>query len=126
MFAFNARLLNVDGTAENQYLNGNAEGQYEQHDLTSGGIMHMEIFYMEFQGNDVWLIGEITKSINTNATIGHERAVRLQDNGEGKNAPLDERSKLYKRANEGDDWDLPLSVEQFDLIPLEVGNIQIR
>ena len=83
----------------------------------------MELFYMEIDGNEVWLIGEITKSINTNANIGDERAVRLQDNGEGSNALLDFRSKLYK------DFDFPsppLNGQVFDLIPLEGGNIQIR
>jgi hypothetical protein len=107
MFAFNARQLNEDG---------NAQGQFEQHNLSNGGIVHLKIFHMEFDGNEVYLFGEITKSINTNAKVGDERAVRLQDNGEGIDAELDMRSKLYK----------PAYPPSFDLLPLEGGNIKIR
>jgi hypothetical protein len=107
MFAFNARQLNEDG---------NAAGQFEQHNLSNGGIVHLKIFHMKFYDNEVYLFGEITKSINTNAKVGDERAVRLQDNGEGIDAELDMRSKLYK----------PAYPQSFDLLPLEGGNIKIR
>jgi hypothetical protein len=107
MFAFNARQLSEDGSAQ---------GQFEQHNLSNGGIVHLKIFHMEFDGNEVYLFGEITKSINTNAEVGDERAVRLQDNGEGIDAELDMRSKLYK----------PAYPPSFDLLPLEGGNIRIR
>lgn len=107
MFSFNARQFDAEGTAQ---------GQFEQHNLSNGGIVHMEIFHMEFEGNQVYLFGEITKSINTKAEIGDERAVRLQDNGEGRDAALDMRSKLFK----------PPYNQPFDLMPLEGGNIKIR
>jgi len=107
MFAFTAHLLNDDGYAM---------GQFEQHNLSNGGIVHLEIVHMVVDGNEVLLFGEVTKSINTKAKIGDERAVRLQDNGQGKNAPLDMRSKLYK----------PTYPTSFDLLPLDGGNIKIR
>jgi hypothetical protein len=108
MFAFNARQLSEDGSAQ---------GQFEQHNLSNGGIVHLEIVYMEFfDGNEVCLYGLITKSINTNAEIGSLRAVRLQDNGQGKNAEPDKRSKLVKDT----------VCDTFDLLPLDGGNIRIR
>jgi hypothetical protein len=74
-----------------------------------------------FGGNNVCLLGLVTKSINTNAGIGDERTVWLQDNGEGegKNAGLDRRSKLVKNG-------IDCVPSNFVLLDLDGGNIKIR
>ena len=113
LFAFNARLLNDAG---------NAEGHFVYHNLTNLSVLQMKITYMEFEGNDVWMIGEVTLSEGTNAEVGDERAVRLQDNGEGKNARPDKCSKLSK------DYIIPgdLNEDNFPLIELDGGDVLIR
>lgn len=116
MFAFNARQLNVDG---------DAMGQFEFHNRTNQSLLHMKIVHMELLGETtVGLIGEVTKSVGTNAGIGDCRAVKLQDNGEGKNAPLDMTSKLSSKCGYWyvGDWD----DGSFGLFTLANGNIQIR
>jgi hypothetical protein len=118
MFAFNARQLNGNG----------AKGQFEYHNITNGTLLHMRIIYAEFLPNaTVGLIGEVTKSVGGNAQIGDCRAVKLQDNGEGKNAPLDMTSKLSNKCSGNSltvnfGWD----DSAFALKPLDSGNIQIR
>lgn len=109
MFAFNASQLNNDHGE-------NAQGQFEQHNITNGNILHMKITEMDVFGKTVWLKGEVTKSIGANAGIGACREVKLQDNGEGKNADLDMRSKLSSKCDG----------TGLVLIDLDYGNIQIR
>lgn len=119
MFAFNAQQLNSYG---------GVRGQLEFHNLTSKNSLHMRIIRMDLlDSTTVGLIGEVTKSVGANAQIGDCRALKLQDNGEGKNSPLDQTSKLSNKcsganltAPEG--WD----DSNFALIPLDSGNIQIR
>jgi hypothetical protein len=74
--------------------------------------------------NTVGLIGIVTKTINSNAEIGDCRAMVMQDNGEGKNAPADQRSKLSGKYGCGPvDFD---DQSQFFLYELDGGNIQVR
>ena len=119
MFAFTARQLDD---------RGGAKGQFEYHNLTNGTLLHMKIIHMELLDEaTVGLIGEVTKSVGGNANVLDCRAVKLRDNGEGKNAPLDMTSKLSNKCS-GDvltttnGWD----DSAFALIALDSGNIQIR
>jgi hypothetical protein len=117
MFAYNARQLLADGTAN---------GHMQHYNLTNGTILWFEIVHMEFVGGDntVGLIGIVTKTINSNAEIGDCRAMVMQDNGEGKNAPADQRSKLSGKYGCGPvDFD---DQSQFFLYELDGGNIQVR
>jgi hypothetical protein len=117
MFAFNARQLKN---------NGGVKGQFEFHNITNGTLLHMKIIYAEFlDETTVGLIGEVTKSVGGNAKVGDCRAVKLQDNGEGKNAPLDMTSKLSNKCSSDI---LTATNGWFDLalIPIDSGNIQIR
>ena len=124
MFAFNARQLNDFG---------NAKGQLEFHNLTNGTLLHVKIIYLKFLSEKtVGFFGIVTKSVGTNAQIGDCRAVKVQDNGEGKKARLemlDMTSKLYSknlpRLCDGDPTDI-IDWDKLALIPLDNGNIQIR
>jgi len=116
MFAFNARQLKTDGTAR---------GHMQHHNLTNGAILYLEIVHMELVsgGNTVGLVGIVTKAINSGAKPGDCRAMVMQDNGEGRNAPDDQRSKLSgkfkcKPPDFGDG--------DFSLYGLDGGNIQVR
>ena len=124
LFAFNARQLNIFG---------DAKGQLEFHNLTNGTLLHVKIIYLKFLNKKtVGFFGIVTKSVGTKAQIGDCRAVKVQDNGEGKKARLemlDFASKLYSknlpRLCDGDptliiDWD------KLALISLDNGNIQVR
>ena len=116
MFAFNARQLNING----------AMGQLEFHNITNGTLIHMKIIYVEFLPKaTVGLIGEVTKSVGGNAQIGDCRAIKLRDNGEGKNAPLDMTSKLSNKCS-GNSLTVNWDNSTFALIPLDSGNIQVR
>ena len=118
MFAFNARQLDDDG----------AKGQFEYHNLTNGTLLHMKIIRFEFVDEaTVGLIGEVTKSVGGNAEVFDCRAIKLQDNGEGRNAPLDMTSKLSNKCS-GDvlTADGGWNNSAFAFIPLDSGNIQIR
>lgn len=119
MFAFNAQQLN-------NY--SGVRGQLEFHNLTSGALIHMKIISMEMLPDaTVGLIGEVTKSVGAGAQIGDCRAVKLRDNGEGKNSPLDMTSKLSNKCS-GANLTAPGGWDHgdFALIPLNNGNIQIR
>ena len=119
MFAFNARQRNG---------RDHKMGQFEFHNITNGTLLHMKITHMEFLNETtVGLIGEVTKSVGGKAGIGDCRAIKLQDNGEGRNAPLDMTSKLSSKCSGNslalkNGWD----DSALALIPLERGNIQIR
>ena len=118
MFAFNARQLNDKF---------DAKGQLEYHNLTNGHSLHIKISRLFFLGDaTVGLMGEVTKSVGEsgNSPIGQCRALKLQDNGEGKNAlELDQTSKLSSACDFlTAKWD----TNAFGLIPLDRGNVQIR
>jgi len=116
MFAFNARQLKADGTAR---------GHMQHHNLTNGAIIFLEIVHMEFMADEktVGLIGIVTQAINSGAEPGDCRAMVLQDNGEGRNAPDDQRSKVSGKFKCGP---TDFGDNAFLLYGLDDGNIQVR
>ena len=116
MFAFNARQLKADGTAR---------GHMQHYNLTNGALLYLEIVHVEIVngGNTVGLIGIVTLAINSGAEIGDCRAMVMQDNGEGRNAPDDQRSKLSGKFECGV---TDFGDNAFLLYGLDGGNIQVR
>ena len=114
MLAFNARQLNEEGTAG---------GQLEFHNLTNGTSLHLMIVHLEFLGEaTVGVHGVVTKSVGANAEVGRCRAVKVQDNGEGKNGGVDMTSKLSSKCPGADGF----SWDNLKLITLDNGNIRVR
>ena len=119
MFAFNARQLMANGTAN---------GHFQHYNLTKGYFLIMDIVHMEFvedgdltDDNTAGLIGIITETNNPNVAIGTCHTMVMQDNGEGRNAPDDGAGKTKKVSCAG-----PYSFDAGALNPLDGGNIQVR
>lgn len=85
-------------------------------------VMHVELDCLRIVGNEATVSGIITQS--SDPTIeGFEALLQIRDNGEGASEPRDEMSPvLIHEVGIGPNCLVPA---EFDLVPLEGGNLEI-
>ena len=98
--------------------NGNAE----VNDATAGVRAHIDVNCLNVIGNYAIVSGVVTRS-NDPTLVGDEAAFAVQDNGEGAKAPPDLMSIVnFYNVGVGPDCRV---LSEYDLVPLEGGNIQV-
>ena len=79
--------IDADGT-----VRGQVEIQFSDPALT----LHVEVTCLSVSGNDAWIGGAVTHTSDpTGHPEGMELFFRVQDNGEGANAPADRMSGVF-------------------------------
>ncbi len=115
IYGFNAKL---DAT-------GNVTGQAEVHFPSDDVKMHIDVQCLVVRGNEAWLSGPVTRSDNPDTFVGAVFVWRVEDNGEGPDAPPDRISDFLWRPE--DNFPPGACIRQPDLItyPWDNGNVQV-
>src|SRR5207253_11109548 len=110
-----------------QRADGTASGNAEIQDISAGVTVHIEVDCLNVIGNVATISGIVTRSSDpTRVPEGFEGIFQVvdNDNGEGKDAPPDFMSEAnFFAVGTGTDCRVP---GEFDLVPLEHGNVQVN
>ena len=108
-----------------QRADGTASGSAEVHDISAGVNARIEVDCLNVIGNVATISGIVTRSSDpTRVPEGFEGIFQVVDNGEGKDAPPDFMSEAnFFAVGTGTDCRVP---GEFDLVPLEHGNVQVN
>jgi len=103
---------------------GTATGSAEVHDISAGVTVHIDVNCLNVIGNVATISGIVTRSSDpTGVPEGFEGIFQVVDNGEGKDAPPDFMSQAnFFAVGTGNDCHAP---GEFDLVPVEHGNVQV-
>ena len=95
-----------------------------QQDISAGVTVHIEVDCLNVIGNFATISGIVTRSSDpTRVPEGFEGIFQVVDNGEGKDAPPDFMSEAnFFAVGTGTDCRVP---GEFDLVPVEHGNVQV-
>lgn len=74
---------------------GNVRGEVEIHFADPALTLHVAVTCLSVSGNDAWIGGVVTHTSNPGRPEGMELFFRVQDNGEGANAPADRMSGVF-------------------------------
>ena len=110
--SFNARQLARDGTAT---------GTAQIRAITAGIRVHVDVDCLNVIGTYAIVSGIVTKSSDPTLE-GFQAIFAVQDNGEGRSQDLMSLANLYA-VGTGVDCRVP---SEFDLVPLESGNVQVE
>jgi hypothetical protein len=105
-----------------QHEDGTATGHAQINDVTAGVRFQVDVDCLNVIGNTATISGIITRS--SDATIeGWEAIFQVVDNGEGSDPPdLMSIANIHERGT-GVDCSV---VAEYDLTPLQGGNVQVR
>jgi len=108
-----------------QRPDGTASGSAEVHDISAGVNVRIEVDCLNVIGNVATISGIVTKSSNpASVPEGYEGIFQVVDNGEGNDAPPDLMSQVnFFEVGTGTDCHFP---GEFDLVPIEHGNVQVE
>jgi hypothetical protein len=120
---FGATIEHVSVSAQQQSADDTATGNAEVNDATAGVRAHVDVNCVNVIGNYAIVSGVVTSS-NDPTLVGDEAEFAVQDNGEGAKAPPDLMSIVnFFEVGIGPDCRVP---SEFDLVPLQGGNIQVN
>ena len=108
-----------------QRADGTASGNAEIQDISAGVTVHIEVDCLNVIGNVATISGIVTRSSDpTRVPEGFEGIFQVVDNGEGNDSPPDFMSQAnFFAVGTGTDCRVP---GEFDLVPLEHGNVQVN
>ena len=119
---FGATHENVSFSAQQQSADDTATGNAEVNDASAGVRAHIDVNCLNVIGNYAIVSGVVTSS-NDPTLVGDEAAFAVQDNGEGAKAPPDLMSIVnFYNVGVGPDCRV---LSEYDLVPLQGGNIQV-
>ena len=99
-----------------------ATGEAKINDASAGVRVDVDVNCLNVIGNYAIVSGVVTRS-NDPTLVGDEAAFAVQDNGEGAKAPPDLMSIVnFYNVGVGPDCRV---LSEYDLVPLEGGNIQV-
>lgn len=103
-----------------QHDDGTVTGQAEVHNLNTDVRFHVELDCLKIDGNTATISGIVTES-DPPVFVGLRGTFRVEDNGEGDDAPPDRLSRLNLQLA-----DCNASFSFPGLAPIFRGNIQVR
>ena len=102
---------------------GTVTGTATVHDVSAGVTAKIDVNCLNVVGNTATISGVVTSS-NEPTLVGFEGIFQVVDNGEGGNAPPDFMSLAnFYAVGTGVDCLVPA---EYDLVPLQSGNVQVR
>jgi hypothetical protein len=120
---FGATVESVSVSAQQESADDTATGNAEVNDATAGVRAHVDVNCVNVIGNFAIVSGVVTSS-NDPTLVGDEAAFAVQDNGEGAKAPPDLMSIVnFYNVGVGPDCRV---LSEYDLVPLQGGNIQVN
>ena len=108
-----------------QRADGTASGNAEVHDISAGVNAHIEVDCLNVIGNVATISGIVTRSSDpTRVPEGFEGIFQVVDNGEGNDSAPDFMSQAnFFAVGTGTDCHVP---GEFDLVPVQHGNVQVE
>jgi hypothetical protein len=120
LFGPNNEFITFNAT---RHTDGTVTGTATVHDVSAGVTAKIDVNCLNVVGNTATISGIVTSS-NESTLVGFEGIFQVVDNGEGANAPPDFMSLAnFFAVGTGVDCLVP---SEFDLAPLQSGNVQVR
>jgi hypothetical protein len=114
------------GFAAQISVDGSVKGQAEIHFPSSGLNMHIDIQCLVVEGNEAWLSGPVTRSDRPDVDPGTVFVWRVQDNGQGQDAPPDRVSNFFYRPWDNYPPDRCQRQTDFPTFPWDNGSVRIH
>lgn len=105
-----------------QHSDGRVTGNANVQDITAGVTAHIDVNCLNVVGNTATISGIVTRSSDP-TLVGFEGIFRVVDGGEGKGTVDLMSLANFFAVGTGTDCTVP---GEFDLVPVEQGNIQVR
>jgi hypothetical protein len=105
-----------------QHTDGTITGTATVHDITAGATAHVDVNCLNVVGKTATISGIVTRSSDP-TLVGFEGIFQVVDGGEGRGTVDFMSLANFFAVGTGNDCTVP---GEFDLVPLDEGNIQVR
>jgi hypothetical protein len=107
-----------------QHSDGTVTGTATVHDITAGVTAQIDVNCLNVVGNTATISGIVTRSSNpTLVPVGSESIFQVVDGGEGQGSVDFMSLANFYAVGTGPDCTVP---GEFDLVPVQEGNIQVQ
>jgi hypothetical protein len=105
-----------------QHADGTVTGSATVHDVSAGVTARIDVNCLNVIGNTATISGIVTRS-NDPTLVGFESIFQVVDGGEGKGSVDFMSLANFFAVGAGNDCTIP---GEFDLVPVDQGNIQVQ